>query len=153
MIIHLFSKLYRNIVLRDRRAGGYSFCNPRESYFIPRGEAPRDEIWLPRVCKNIASQSAITQWYCYISLLNKNYQTSTKQIAKDCILSWFHGNFRQIDRNSFAVLFSVTLTIFFVLPRVCKSFALPRERKTFVDHFDFQFDGKFENVTKNVYLL
>ena len=36
--------LYGNIVLRDRRAGGYGFCNPRESYFIPRGEAPRDEI-------------------------------------------------------------------------------------------------------------
>ena len=35
------------IVLRDRRAGGYSFCNPRESNFIPRGEAPRDEIRLP----------------------------------------------------------------------------------------------------------
>ena len=61
----LFSKPCWNIVLRDRRAGGYGFCNPRESYFIPRGEAPRDEIRLPRVCKNIASQSAITQWYCY----------------------------------------------------------------------------------------
>ena len=28
------------------------FANPRDFYFIPRGEAPRDEIRLPRVCKN-----------------------------------------------------------------------------------------------------
>ena len=26
---------------------------------------------------------------------------------------------------------------------ICKSFALPRGRKSFADHFDFRFDGKF----------
>ena len=26
---------------------------------------------------------------------------------------------------------------------ICKTFALPRGRKSFANHFDFQFDGKF----------
>ena len=32
------------IVLRDRQAGGYGFCKPAGVIFIPRGEAPRDEM-------------------------------------------------------------------------------------------------------------
>ena len=39
----LFSKTIA-IPLRDRRLGGYIFANPWESYFIPRGFAPWDEI-------------------------------------------------------------------------------------------------------------
>ena len=29
---------------------------------------------------------------------------------------------------------------------ICKSFALPRGRKSFADHFDFRFDGKFRQT-------
>ena len=29
---------------------------------------------------------------------------------------------------------------------ICKSFALPRGRKSFADHFDFRFDGKFRQI-------
>ena len=61
----------RNIVLRDRRAGGYDFCKPAGANFIPRGEAPRDEMAPKGLQKSYASQSAITQLYCYRVLLNK----------------------------------------------------------------------------------
>ena len=33
---------------------------------------------------------------------------------------------------------------------ICKSFALPKGRNSIADHIDFQFDGKFENIMKNV---
>ena len=42
-----------------------------------------------------------------------------------------------IFRNIFK--FSVKLKI----KVICKTFAAPRECKTFADHFDFHFDGKF----------
>ena len=63
--LELISSLVNSIaiLLRDRRLGGYIFANPWESYFIPRGFAPWDEIRLPRVAKTIASRSAITQYY------------------------------------------------------------------------------------------
>ena len=66
--LELISSLVNSIaiLLRDRRLGGYIFANPWESYFIPRGFAPWDEIRLPRVAKTIASRSAITQYYIAI---------------------------------------------------------------------------------------
>ena len=36
----LFSKLYSNIVLRDRRAGGYGFCKPAGVISSQGSEAP-----------------------------------------------------------------------------------------------------------------
>ena len=33
---------------------------------------------------------------------------------------------------------------------ICKSFALPRGRKSFADHFDFQFDGKFRQIDAKI---
>ena len=48
-----------------------------------------------------------------------------------------------------SIKFFVKLTKFSVkskIKAICKSFALPRGRKSFVDHFDFPFDEKFENM-------
>ena len=45
-----------NIGLRDRRAGGYDFCKPAGANFIPRGEAPRDEMAPKGLQKSYASQ-------------------------------------------------------------------------------------------------
>ena len=33
---------------------------------------------------------------------------------------------------------------------VCKTFAAPRECKTFADHFDIQFDGKFRQIDAKI---
>ena len=33
---------------------------------------------------------------------------------------------------------------------ICKSFALPRGRKSIADHFDFQFDGKFRQIDAKI---
>ena len=70
--IKLVSSLVNSIaiLLRDRRLGGYVFAHPWESYFIPRGFAPWDEIRLPRVAKSIASRSAITQYYIFRDCLD-----------------------------------------------------------------------------------
>ena len=57
----LFSKPYRNMLLHDHCAGCKGFATSRGSYFIPRGEAPRDEM-TPKGCsKTFASQTMIVQ--------------------------------------------------------------------------------------------
>ena len=61
----IFCNINCIIVLRDRQAGGYDFCKPEGANFIPRGEAPRDEMAPKGLQKSYASQSAITQLYCY----------------------------------------------------------------------------------------
>ena len=33
---------------------------------------------------------------------------------------------------------------------ICNTFAAPRECKTFADHFDFQFDGKFRQIDAKI---
>ena len=50
----------------------------RGSHFIPRGEAPRDEMRLPRVSKTIASQLGDHATVLLQSLLNKNNLVSRK---------------------------------------------------------------------------
>ena len=44
------------------------FANPWVSYFIPRGEATRDEIRFPRVCNSIGDYTKVL---LYLELLNK----------------------------------------------------------------------------------
>ena len=100
--------------MRDRRAGGYDFCKPAGANFIPRGEAPRDEMAPKGLQKSYASQSAITQLYCYRVLLNKKLT----EIVLQC------HNLPSIWRNfcNFWKKF-----VKWHIKWVCKTFALPRE--------------------------
>ena len=68
---HHHDECLRNIVLRDRQAGGYDFCKPA-GVISSQGAKPRGMKLLPRVSKNHMPPSlAITQQYCYVRLLNK----------------------------------------------------------------------------------
>ena len=72
-------------------------------------------------------------WKCILlySLLNKKLRSNFySQIY------FFHNIFK----------FSVKLKI----KVICNTFAAPRECKTFADHFDFQFDGKFRQIDAKI---
>ena len=48
-----FAKIsWKQYIIAWSPSGRLWFLQPAGANFIPRGEAPRDEIWLPKVCKN-----------------------------------------------------------------------------------------------------
>ena len=86
----IFQKNFRPNCIRIRKmahsAGCNGFATSRGSYFIPRGEAPRDET-TPKGCsKTFASQILIVQKYFCMDLLNKTLQW-LKLVAK-LFLPW-----------------------------------------------------------------
>ena len=54
------------MLLHDHCTGCKSFVTSRGRHFIPRGEAPRDEMTPKGCCKTFASQTMIVQQYFYI---------------------------------------------------------------------------------------
>ena len=83
--------------MRDRRAGDYGFCNPRESYFIPRGEAPRDEIRIPRVSKNHMPPNRQSR-----NSIALEFTKLEKSLVVAKVI-WFHEKNVKVTRNCFAI--------------------------------------------------
>ena len=113
------------MLLHDFWEGCNGFATSQGSHFIPRGEAPRDEI-TPKGCsKTIASQPKVVQQYFCMDLLNKALQKlklqsffshGTKTFAKNlCTIPWDQNLCRFFfvkltSFHSFYFLFYVKLT-------------------------------------------
>ena len=68
----LFSKPYRNILLHEHWEGCIEIANPKgQIFFIPRGEAPRDEKIFPRDLQFQCIPSNVPAVVFLYSLLNR----------------------------------------------------------------------------------
>ena len=114
------------------------------SHFIPRGFAPWDEIgslgFAKIICLPIGDHAIVLLW----SLLNeKSTQIYSYVINFAAFRLGFMKKILKIDRNCFAI---AQISVKLKIKVICKTFVALRECKSFADHFDFHFDGKFRKM-------